>query len=133
MSQENRELQRTENQAPAEARRTRESLFVPRADVIEQKDGFLVVADMPGVDEKTVDIQVERNVLTISGRIEPQTFDGMQLTYQEYDQGRYERQFTLSDEVNTTGIEATVNNGVLEIRLPKAESAKPRKITVNAR
>lgn len=133
MSQETRELQRNEGQVPTESRRTRETLFVPRADVIEQKDGFLVLADMPGVDEKSVDIQVERNVLTISGRIEPQSFDGMQLSYQEYEQGRYERQFTLSDEVSTTGIEATVKNGVLEIHLPKAESARPRKITVNAR
>jgi len=132
MAQEDRELQRAENQMLTEQRREREVAFIPRADIIETSDSLIVIADMPGVDEKSVDIQVEHNVLTIAGRAEIESFEGFQLGYQEYETGQFARQFTLSDEVNVNGIEASVRNGVLEIRLPKVESAKPRKIVVKA-
>jgi HSP20 family protein len=132
MAQEDRELQRAENQVLTEQRREREPVFVPRADILETNDKLIVIADMPGVDEKSVEIHVEHNVLTIAGRVEADNFEGFQLGYQEFETGQFARQFTLSDEVDVNGIEASVRNGVLEIRLPKVESAKPHKITVKA-
>ncbi|MBI4862234.1 MAG: Hsp20/alpha crystallin family protein [Candidatus Riflebacteria bacterium] len=132
MAQEDRELHRADNQTISENRREREALFVPRADIIETSDSLIVIADMPGVDEKSVDIQVEHNVLTIAGRVETEIFEGFQLGYQEFETGQFARQFTLSDEVDVNGIEASVRNGVLEIRLPKVESARPHKIAVRA-
>ncbi|MBI4864884.1 MAG: Hsp20/alpha crystallin family protein [Candidatus Riflebacteria bacterium] len=132
MVQEDRELQRAENQRVTEQRRQSEALFVPRADILETQDALIVIADMPGVDEKSVDIQVERNLLTISGRTEAESYEGFQLGYQEFETGQFARQFALSDEVDVNRIEASVRNGVLEIRLPKVESVKPRKITVRA-
>jgi len=132
MTQEEREQQKSEHQTLTEQRRERETVFVPRADIIETGDSLIVIADMPGIDEKSVDIQVEHNVLTIAGRVETENLEGFQLGYQEYETGQFTRQFTLSDEVDVNRIEASVRNGVLEIRLPKVESAKPRKITVKA-
>lgn len=113
--------------------RTRDNLlFVPRTDIYEQKDAIVVVADMAGVDESSVDINVEKNVLTITGRVTPPTFEGLQLTYSEYQVGDYHRTFTLSNEIDVEGIEASLKAGVLRITLPKAANALPRKISVKA-
>jgi len=104
--------------------------YTPRTDIYETPDNLVVLADMPGVDEGSIDIQVERNVLSLIGEIKEEDVGGRQLGYSEYETGRYERQFTLSDEVNVTHIEASMKDGILRIVLPKAEAAKPRKITV---
>ena len=110
----------------------RRPTFTPRTDIYETPENLVVLADMPGVDEGSVDIQVERNVLSLIGEIGAEEVGGRQIGYAEYEGGRYERQFTLSDEVDVHRIEASVKDGVLRIVLPKAEAAKPRKITVNA-
>lgn len=132
MTQETRELERAGSQSLTDQRRDREAVFVPGADILETNDSLIVIADMPGVDEKSVDIQVDHNVLTIAGRVGPENFEGFQLGYQEFETGSFERQFTLSDEVDVDRIEASVKDGVLQVRLPKVESARPRKIPVNA-
>jgi HSP20 family protein len=127
MANESQELEKVDTRP----RRTVRYL-VPCADVIEHGDSFLVLADIPGVDETGVDIQVERNVLTLRATVVPPQMDGLNLMYKEYEPAGYERQFTLSDEVDTNRIDATVKNGVLSIRLGKAERARPRKINVSA-
>lgn len=106
--------------------------FVPRADVYETGDGIVVVADMPGVDENTVDITLEDNVLTINGYVDPEPPEGYGLAYAEYRVGDYLRAFTLSDQIERSGIEATVRDGVLRLVLPKVEEVKKRKIAVAA-
>jgi HSP20 family molecular chaperone IbpA len=131
MANESRELEKSETHQPAN-RSEATAVVVPRADVIEREDSFVVLADVPGVDEQNVDIQVERNMLTIHAKATPPSVDGLRLVYQEYEATDYERQFTLSDEVDTNRIEATVKNGVLQIKLAKAERARPRKISVTA-
>jgi len=114
-----------------ERTRTR-TVFVPRTDIYENRDGLVVLADMPGVDEKNVEIHVENRVLTISGRVEDEEVARHRLAWQEYEAGDYERSFTLSNEVDVDRIEATVKQGMLRLVLPKAEAAKPRKIEVRA-
>jgi len=107
-------------------------VYTPAVDVIEREDGFVIVADMPGVSLDQVDIQLEDDVLRIAGRrseLEPASGD---LIYKEFDACDYERAFTITDEINRDKIKATVKNGVLRIELPKAEKAQPRKITVHA-
>ena len=104
----------------------------PTANRFRAKDSFLVLVDLPGVDEQVVDIQVERNVLRIFATATAPAIGGLKLVYQEFEPTQYERQFTLSDEVDSNKIEATVRNGVLQIRLAKAERARPRKINVMA-
>ena len=115
------------------AERTRDRLaFVPRADVYETEDAIFVVADMPGVDENSVDIMLEDNVLTINGYVESQQPEGHNLAYAEYRVGDYVRAFTLSDRIDRNGIEARVRDGVLHLRLPKSEEARRRKIPIRA-
>jgi HSP20 family molecular chaperone IbpA len=87
---------------------------------------------MPGVDEKSTDITLEKNVLTIYGRVEADVPENHRLCCSEYGVGDYQRVFTLSDEVDGEKIQAVVKNGVLRLVMPKAEAAKTRKIPVKA-
>jgi len=120
-------------QVPVEVERTRlRKVYIPRVDIYETKDAIVLVADMPGVDEKTVDITLENRVLTVRGTTETEAFKGHTVAYAEYDTGDYERSFTISDEVDHDRIEAKVSNGVLRLTLPKAEHAKVRKIAIKA-
>ena len=114
--------------------RTRECpCFAPRADIFETKDGIDVLVDMPGVSAETVDITLEKNVLTINGYVEPYGPEGYTLAWAEYRDGDYQRRFTLSDEIDREKIEANIRDGVLRLHLPKAEAAKTRKIAVSMR
>ncbi len=107
-------------------------VFVPRADVCETQETIFVLADMPGVNENSIDITLEKNVLTINGFMQPEAYEGLRLVYCECPNGDYRRVFLLSEEVDREGIEATVKNGVLTLVLPKSPTARARKITVKA-
>ncbi len=104
--------------------------YVPRVDIYETDDEVQVIADMPGVDEKSVDITLEKNVLSIYGYVGSDKPDNYNLAYAEYEMGDYERKFTLSDEIDRDKITASAKDGVLHITLPKAEPAKARRIAV---
>ncbi|HYG74703.1 MAG TPA: Hsp20/alpha crystallin family protein [Planctomycetota bacterium] len=106
--------------------------FMPLANVYETPEAYIVIADMPGVDEKSVDISLKQNLLTIRSSMKPLEMEGFELVHCEYENGDYERTFTLPDVVDANGIEATVKNGVLRVTLPKAEAARPRKIAVKS-
>jgi HSP20 family molecular chaperone IbpA len=126
-----KDLQKTENTAATERIRNVKT-FVPRVDIYETKDALFLIADMPGVDEKTVDVELEKNILTISGRVENGRVKDYRLVFSEYEVGDYERTFTLSDEIDRDKIKANVKHGVLRLELPKAEEVKPKKIKINA-
>ena len=138
MANESKELQvqdthKQEVTTMSDAERTRSrKAYVPRADIYETNDEIFVVADMPGVDESSVDIILEKNVLTINGYVEPQSSENYSLAYAEYEVGDFQRSFTLSNQIDLNKIEAAVKHGVLRLRLPKAGPAKARKITVKA-
>lgn len=105
-------------------------IYTPAVDIIRHKDDIVIIADMPGVDENSVDITLEKNVLTIYGKVEPLVPEKHRLALSEYGIGDYRRAFTISDEIDKDRIQATVKNGVLRLVLPKAEAAKMRKIEV---
>ena len=105
--------------------------YVPDVDIYETKDGLWLWADMPGVDENSLEINVADNVLSIEGRVTLQEYDSLTPVYTEYNVGNYARRFTLSNEIDTERIKARMTNGVLELELPKAERAKPKQITVS--
>jgi HSP20 family molecular chaperone IbpA len=107
-------------------------VYVPKVDIVEAKDAVIMYADMPGVDEASVDVTIEKNVLTISGSVKPPEFKGMSIAYAEYDVGDYDRSFTISDDIDREQVEAVVKNGVLKLVLTKAPEAAVRKITVRA-
>lgn len=126
-----KDMQKTENVSAAERIRNVKT-FIPRVDIYENKESLFLMADMPGVDEKTVDIELEKNILTITGRVENGQAKDTTMLYSEYEIGDYERVFTLSDEIDRDRIVATVKNGVLRLELPKAEEVKPKKIAIQA-
>jgi len=126
-----KDMQKTENVAATERIRNVKT-FIPRVDIYENKESLFLIADMPGVDEKTVDIELEKNILTITGRAENGRIKDAAMMYSEYEIGDYERVFTLSDEIDREKIVATVKNGVLRLELPKAEKVKPKKIAIQA-
>lgn len=124
----NEELSNPQTGEPTRNRR----VFTPKADVFETEDSIVVLADMPGVNENSIDITLEKNVLTIHGYTTCQAQEGLRLVYCECPEGNYRRVFVLSEEVDREGIQATVKNGVLKLVLPKSTQARARKIAVTA-
>ncbi len=133
MAETTKDIKKKEVKTPDRVEHTRSRrLYTPDVDIIEKNDEIVLIADMPGVEEKSVDITLEKNVLTIHGCVEPEVPENLKLTESEYGVGDYERAFTISDEIDREKIQATVKNGVLRLILPKAEAARARKIEVKA-
>ena len=107
-------------------------LYTPRTDIYETKEDLVLVMDVPGADEKSVEIVLEKNVLTVNAFPSFERPEQLSLAYAEYGEGDYQRSFTVSSEIDREHIEAKVTNGVLYLRLPKAPAAKPHKIAVKA-
>lgn len=108
------------------------AIYLPNTDIYETEDHVVLVADMPGVAPGDVDVTLERRVLTIRGRVPAEGHAGYRRVYAEYGEGAFERVFTLSEEVDRDHIEASHKNGVLTLKMPKAETAKTRRIDVKA-
>ena len=99
-------------------------------DVSRRADAFVAEFDLPGVDPASIEVTVEKNVLTVSAERHAQTDEGDQVYLAERPQGRYSRQLHLSDRLDTEHIEAHFDLGVLSLRIPVSERAKPRKVEV---
>ena len=128
------EVQKQEETPADEMERTRSRRsFVPRADIYETESEIIVIADIPGANEKTVDITLEKNVLSINAYVEPVIPSGFDIAYAEYEEGDYQRSFRLSDEIDRDKIEAVVNDGVLRLNLPKLQEATTKKIAVKTK
>ncbi len=133
MAEKTKEMQKKEVEKTDVVERTRAAkIYNPDVDIIEGKDKIIVIADMPGVNENSVDITLDDNVLTIYGRVDWNIPEKMKLTHAEYGVGDYQRIFTISGEINREKIEANVKDGVLRLLMPKNDAPKMRKITVNA-
>ena len=125
------QVQETEKQEieQGQAERMRPgTAFVPRADIYETNDAIHVVCDMPGVDGSSVDITLEKNVLTINGSVTNYAPEGYEPAYAEYRVGDYYRQFSVSNRIDQENIGATMQDGVLRLTLPKA---RPSSIKVS--
>jgi len=131
MTDRTKELQKKEAELEKGIERTKaKKVYTPAVDIIEKKDTIVLLADMPGVDEKTVDITLEKDLLTIHGNVEEEFQKDHRLVLSEYGTGDYERTFTVSDEIDRDHIKATVKDGVLRLVLPKAETARTKRIPV---
>jgi len=108
------------------------NIYTPPVDIIERDEDVLLIADMPGVDENSVEITLEKDILSIYGKVNSETPEGYKPVISEYEVGDYKRVFALSDEIDRENIQATVKNGVLKLTLPKVEAVKTRKIPVIA-
>ncbi len=113
--------------------RTRErQCLVPRTDIYETEDMIVLVADIPGVDRDSLDITLDKGVLSIDAYNSSSENKGYSVSYSEYVPGDYRRQFRLTGEIDPDRIEAIVSDGVLKLNLPKAEQAKIKKIPIKA-
>jgi HSP20 family molecular chaperone IbpA len=132
------ELRKTETQKQEiveedQTERTRETrLFVPRVDIYETKDDIHLIADIPGADQDSIEITLEKNILTIEARVVTEKPVDFSLTYAEYGVGDFKRKFTLSNEIDKERINAVVKDGVLSLKMPKAGPAKAQKIEVKS-
>lgn len=107
------------------------SVVTTPIDIYEVEDGLVLTADLPGVTTETLELQVQDNKLTIFGRVASVVPPEAKLMHQEYEQGDFLRSFILSDEVDYSRITAKLNNGVLEVALPRAQHTEPRRIHVD--
>lgn len=106
-------------------------VFQSNTDIYETEDALNVVLEMPGVEKDKVEVRVEEGILHVQGRLDLSKYSGLQPLYTEYNVGHYARSFQLSSKVDQSKISAEMKDGVLIIKLPKAEEAKPRAIQVN--
>ncbi len=104
--------------------------IAPAVDIYENSDEILLYADMPGITKETLALNVEGEVLSIEGTIALKLPEGANPLYTEVETSRYARNFTLSRELDTSHIDAQIQDGVLKVRIPKQEASKPRKIPV---
>jgi len=115
---------------PAAEQDTRAVL--PRVDVFEDDAGITLLADLPGVPRERLDVKVEGDTLLLEGAVLPAMPEGLEPIYAEVRVPRFRRSFTLSRELDGQRVEANLKDGVLTLRIPKAQHAQPRRITVQA-
>ena len=105
--------------------------YIPDVDICETKDAMWLWADVPGVDEQSLEVKLADGVLSIEGAVALQEYQDLTPIYTEYNIGNYTRRFTVSSDIDADRIKARVTNGVLTLELPKAERAKPRRILIS--
>lgn len=116
--------------SPKEEKTKPGKFYVPDTDIYETDEALVVVMDMPGVEKKNIDIKVEKNVLSVEGQIDFGKYENLKPVYTEYNVGHFSRSFSISRDIDSTGISAKIEDGVLTLRLPRAKEAAPRRIEV---
>jgi HSP20 family protein len=104
--------------------------YEPAVDIWENDRALVLQADVPGVKKDDVEINLDKDVLTISGRVAVGDYDGLRPVYSEFGVGNFFRRFSLGETIDQAAITADMDEGVLTVTLPKKEKAQPRKITV---
>ena len=110
---------------------TEQPALLPPVDVIEDGEGITVYADLPGVPKERLDVHIDGEVLVIDGEMGLEMPQAMEATHVEVSLPRYRRVFTLSRELDPERMSAELKQGVLKVRIHKAEHAKPRRIQVS--
>ena len=105
-------------------------VFTPSVDIFETDRELTLLADLPGVTAENLTIDLRENTLTLTGEVEPLERANEENILTEYETGKYYRQFSLSNVIDQSKIDANLADGVLRLTLPKVEEAKPRKIEV---
>jgi HSP20 family protein len=133
LEQMRREMDRAMDTRTAEGSSVATSDWVPAVDIKEEKDAFVIVADIPGVEPKDIEVHMENGMLTIKGEKESEKKEereGYKRVERSY--GSFYRRFSLPDSADPDKISAKSNNGVLEVRIGKQDKVQPRKISVNS-
>ena len=121
---EKRELTQTEERTEVG------KFFSPYTDIHETERAVIVSMEVPGVDKDSIDIRLDKGVLTVKGTIEATRYETLRPIYSEYNVGNFVRTFTVSTKIDSAGISAAVADGVLTIELPKAAEAVTKRIAV---
>lgn len=124
-------VQQKKELTPADERTEAGKYYSPATDIHETADAVVVTMDVPGVDRSAIDIHLDKDVLTIIGRIDSKKYEGLEPIYSEYNVGDFTRRFTLSTEIDSQNISAQAADGVLTVTLPKAKTAVARRIEVH--
>ncbi len=121
------------NNSETQLAEVQKNTFLPGADVVDSESKVDIFVEMPGVDKESVNISLEKNILTVEGKVLiPESHDGYSLLLREFPVGNYHRTFTLGHEFDGAHIQAKMKEGVLHLTLPKRKDVGPRKINVNA-
>jgi HSP20 family molecular chaperone IbpA len=104
--------------------------YVPYTDIHETGDALVVTMEMPGVEKRNVEVGLEKNVLSIEGRIDFDPYQDLEPVYTEYNVGHFRRSFTISSEIDRDKIAANMEGGILTLHLPKLAEQTARKIEV---
>ena len=108
------------------------SKWYPAVDVLESKESYLIRAELPGMKREDINVEVKDGTLLLSGeRKSEKPAEGVEYRHVERSTAKFWRSFSLPETVKQDGIEATYKDGILEIRVPKAEEAKPRQIEIS--
>ena|SRR5437879_1613571 len=122
-----------ERETPVQAdngRTQRQEYVTPQCNIFETKDGYVLEAEMPGVNKSGLEVTLENNELTIVGHHAEESFPGQPI-FRERHYADYRRVFELDPAIDTVKISAKMEQGILTLTLPKSEKVKPRKITVD--
>lgn len=126
------DMQTNPVEAPAAEQTRGGRVYRPLVDILETQDELLLVADLPGVKADDLDIGFEDGLLSLKGKVGTRYPQNVALAWSEYGLGDFHRTFRLSEQIDAAAIRADYADGVLTLHLPKAASAKPRKIAVQA-
>jgi len=126
-------LQNTEMNKTVTPEITRnERSYSPNVDIIETEKEIILTSELAGVEEENLEVILDNNVLTITGKMEEESFKDYELIYSEYRPVKYERSFTVSNEFNKDKLKAVLKDGLLNLTIPKAEKTAAKKIKVKS-
>jgi HSP20 family molecular chaperone IbpA len=128
MSEKNLANSKSSSSLPRETTRTGDRYISPAVDIYETEEGLTLVADVPGLSEKNLNISIDQGILTIEGDATAGIGD---FQYREFAMTGYWRQFQLPETIDAEKAQAKVKHGVLTLHLPKAEAAKPKRIAIS--
>jgi HSP20 family protein len=104
--------------------------MLPPVDVVEDASGITLYADLPGVPKDKLQVRVDADVLSIEAEVKLPLVDNLEASHVEVDLPRFQRTFTLGQELDRDKVQAEFKNGVLKLEIPKSEQARPRKIEI---
>jgi HSP20 family protein len=133
MSAEPREvaLQEKRELSPAQERTEAGKFYSPYTDIYETQDAVIVAMEVPGVAKSDIDIRLDKGQLTVTSNVDSRRYEGLEPIYSEYNVGNFVRSFTLSTKIDSAAIAASVADGVLTVRLPKAAEAVAKRIAIS--
>ncbi|MBT4163097.1 MAG: Hsp20/alpha crystallin family protein [Gammaproteobacteria bacterium] len=132
LNQINRELNRVFDDRPITGQLVDSTIWKPQVDICENANSFKVIADVPGVDPKDIEISLHNGLLTIRGERKTDTeVEEDKFSRRERVRGTFSRQFNLPDSADAQTVSARSENGVLEVTIPKAKKARPINIAVD--